>query len=109
MPPTMPEPEADDQTTLGSVGSGVAQPLSPPPTACHIARGMPPTPRPPMTRALLGPRYVGSSCLLPSTLYGTALSTVTWYICAFVRRCRNQVLPRLTVIERPWSCTTIMR
>ena len=30
-----------------------------------------------LQRLLLGPRYVGSSCLLPSTLYGISLSTVT--------------------------------
>ena len=94
---------------FGSVGSGVAHPLSPPPTWCHMPRGIPVMRRCPMMRLLLGPRYVGSSCLLPSTLYGIALSTVTWYIWAFVRRCRNQVRPRLIEIERPWSCATIMR
>ncbi len=73
MPPTIPEPEAVDQMMLGSVGSGVAQPLSPPPTACHCPRTM----RPPPRRLLLGPRYVGSSCLFPNTLYGIMLSTVT--------------------------------
>ena len=55
MPPTMPEPEAVDQITFGSVGSGVAQPLSPPPTECHIPRLIPAL-RPPCTRLLLGPR-----------------------------------------------------
>src|SRR5512136_3266180 len=59
MPPTIPDPEALDHTMLGSDGSGVAHPLSPPPTACHIARGMTPL----ASRLLLGPRYVGSSCL----------------------------------------------
>src|SRR5258707_1071454 len=72
MPPTLPEPEALDQTMLGSTGSGVAQPLSPPPTVCHIDRGMTPPPRPPRPppssrRLLLGPRYDGPSCLLPYT------------------------------------------
>ncbi len=57
MPPTMPEPEAVDQTMFESVGSGVAQPLSPPHTARHIARGMPGSPpNPPCSRLLLGPR-----------------------------------------------------
>ncbi len=57
MPPTMPEPEAVDQTMFESFGSGVAQPLSPPPTAFHMARGMPGSPpKPPSRRLLLGPR-----------------------------------------------------
>ncbi|NIW35504.1 MAG: hypothetical protein GWN32_02890 [Gemmatimonadetes bacterium] len=43
MPPTAPEPEALDQTMFGSVGSGVANPLSPPPTSCQSPRGMLPT------------------------------------------------------------------
>ena len=55
MPPTLPDPDAVDQTMLGSVGSGVAQPLSPPPTECHIPRLIPAL-RPPGTRLLLGPR-----------------------------------------------------
>ena len=42
-----PSPDAEDQTSLESAGSGVAQPLSPPPTECHIARGMMPSPPPP--------------------------------------------------------------
>ena len=37
----MPDPDADDHTMFGSVGSGVAHPLSPPPTWCHIPRGIP--------------------------------------------------------------------
>ena len=36
----MPEPDAVDQTMFGSTGSGVAQPLSPPPTECHMPRGI---------------------------------------------------------------------
>jgi hypothetical protein len=56
MPPTAPEPDAVDQTMFESFGSGVAQPLSPPPTACHIARGMLPSPPNPKMRLLLGPR-----------------------------------------------------
>src|SRR5581483_2744449 len=68
MPPTLPEPEAVDQTSVGSVGSGVANPLSPPPTVTHKLRGMPP-PKPPKPPSLLllGPRYDGPSCLFPST------------------------------------------
>src|SRR5687767_8399559 len=67
IPPTIPEPDAVDQTSLELVGSGVAQPLSPPPTECHIPREMP-APRPLNTREFDGPRYDGSSCLLPRTL-----------------------------------------
>ena len=55
MPPTMPLPEAVLQMMFGSTGSGVAQPLSPPPTECHMPREMPAL-RPPCTRLLLGPR-----------------------------------------------------
>ena len=51
----MPDPEALDQMMFGSVGSGVAQPLSPPPTECHMPREIPAL-RPPVTRLLLGPR-----------------------------------------------------
>ena len=40
MPPTLPEPDALDQIRLGSTGSGVAQPLSPPATVCHMLRGI---------------------------------------------------------------------
>src|SRR4051812_13015497 len=58
MPPTMPEPDAVDHTSLELVGSGVAHPLSPPPTECHMPREIPP-PRPPPppapTRELDGP------------------------------------------------------
>src|SRR5688572_20565505 len=98
MPPTLPEPDALDQIKLGSTGSGVAQPLSPPATVCHMLRGIVAP-----TRLLLGPRYDGPSCLFPITLYGIELSTVTWYICAFGNRFRYQVRPRLLEIEKPWS------
>ena len=54
MPPTMPEPDALDQMMFESVGSGVAQPLSPPPTACHIARGMMPLAEAAVARAAVG-------------------------------------------------------
>src|SRR5882724_13451329 len=66
MPPTLPDPEALDQMMLLSTGSGVAQPLSPPPMDCQALRGIcpPPPPNPP-PRVLLGPRYDGSSCSLP--------------------------------------------
>src|SRR6266404_3247154 len=60
IPPTLPESDALDQTTLLSKGSGVAQPLSPPATDCQALRGMPPRPK-----VRLGPRYEGPSCLLP--------------------------------------------
>src|SRR5579872_1372183 len=60
MPPRLPEPEAVDQMRFGSTGSGVAQPLSPPSTACHSLRAIVPP-----DRLLLGPRYDGPSCLLP--------------------------------------------
>src|SRR6266850_311643 len=60
MPPTLPDPDALDQMMLLSTGSGVAQPLSPPPTDCHALRGI----CPPL-RLLLGPRYDGSSCSFP--------------------------------------------
>src|SRR5438876_5900897 len=66
MPPTLPDPEALDQMMLLSTGSGVAQPLSPPPTDCQALRGICPAPPPkPPLRVLLGPRYDGSSCSLP--------------------------------------------
>src|SRR5437899_490778 len=54
MPPTLPAPDAVDQTMLLSKGSGVANPLSPPPTVCHIERGMP----------KLNPNRLGSLLLL---------------------------------------------
>src|SRR5690349_8454564 len=76
IPPTIPEPDAVDQMRFEFFGSGVAQPLSPPPTECHMPREIP-APRPPTTREFDGPRYDGSSCLLPNTLYGISLSTVT--------------------------------
>src|SRR6267378_289496 len=66
IPPMLPEPEALDQMMLLSTGSGVAQPLSPPPTGCQALRGICPLPPPnPPPRVLLGPRYDGSSCSLP--------------------------------------------
>ena len=60
MPPRLPEPDAVDQMTFVSTGSGVAKPLSPPWTPCHSLREMP---KP--LRLLLGPLYDGPSCLLP--------------------------------------------
>src|ERR1700674_1245904 len=67
MPPTLPEPEALDQTRLLATGTGFGQPLSPParlPT--HRLRGMPPPkppppPPPPPVPVRLGPRYEGPS------------------------------------------------
>src|SRR3984885_10485786 len=44
-PPTLPEPVPLDQTRFGSVGSGVANPDSFPPTGCQTSRGrLPPRP-----------------------------------------------------------------
>src|SRR5260221_4161028 len=62
MPPRAPEPEAVDQITLVSTGSGVAQPLSPPSTPCHSLREI----CAPL-RLLLGPRYDMPSSVLPYT------------------------------------------
>src|SRR5688572_3045071 len=42
MPPRAPDPDALDQTMFGSFGSGVAKPLSPPPTANQSPRAIPP-------------------------------------------------------------------
>src|SRR3970282_2303855 len=79
MPPTLPDPDALAQTMLGSTGSGVDQPLSPPAIVCHMARGMAPP-----SRLLLGPRYDGPSCLLPYTLYGTTVLSgvvcIEWWV-----------------------------
>ena len=60
-------------------------------------------------RLLLGPLVEGPSCRLPMTWYGTALSTVTWYICAMGSCWRYQVLPRLREIATPPSPATIWR
>src|SRR6267378_2004312 len=60
IPPTLPNPDADDHTMFESTGSGVAHPLSPPPTVSHIPRGMSPP-----VRLLLGPRAEGPSWRLP--------------------------------------------
>src|SRR5437667_8013332 len=65
MPPALPKPEALDQTRLGSSGSGVAQPSSPPPTECHAPRGIPPPPPPPPSLLLLGPMDEGPSWRFP--------------------------------------------
>src|SRR5512141_860008 len=57
-PLTLPEPVPLDQMMLGSVGSGVANPLSPPATGCHSEREMPPPKNPKLPPpVLLGPRY----------------------------------------------------
>src|ERR1051325_8468031 len=66
-PPRLPEPDAVDQTMLESAGSGVAQPLSPPATECHMPRGIVPAPPKPPSLLLLGPRVEGPSCRLPIT------------------------------------------
>src|SRR5574339_997279 len=104
MPPRAPEPDALDQTMFGSLGSGVANPLSPPPTANQSPRAI----LLPYSE-LLGPRDEGPSCRLPITLYGIALSTVTWYIWAIGSWTRCQVSPRLFVMPKPWSLPPIIR
>src|SRR5215467_3572301 len=80
MPPMLPRPDAVDQTMVGSTGSGVAQPLSPPPTAYHAPRGISDAPVSTGSAVfvLLGPQVLGPSCMLPQTVYGTRLSVVTW-------------------------------
>src|SRR5258708_40203408 len=90
IPPRLPVPDPLDQTMSGSCGSGVAHPLSLPPTVDHMPRVMSGesafTPstlssgesafRPSLL--LLGPRVDGPSCRLPYTLDGIRSSTVTW-------------------------------
>src|ERR1044071_4630699 len=61
--PPAPHPAALDQTVLGSSGSGVAQPLSPPATEWKRLRGMVPSPVPSLL--LLGPIAEGPSWRLP--------------------------------------------
>src|SRR5438552_17486905 len=98
IPPTLPDPEAEDQMMFGSVGSGVAQPLSPPPTECHPSRGItpPPPPPPPKPPILLfaGPRDDGPSWRWPIPSSGISLSTGAGYICAIGSCTRSQVRPR---------------
>src|SRR5688572_11678581 len=60
MPPRAPDPDAVDQMTFVSTGSGVANPLSPPMMPCDSLRGIAPP-----VRLLLGTRYDGPSCRLP--------------------------------------------
>ena len=52
MPPTLPEPVPLDQMILLSTGSGVANPLSPPPTGCQTLREIVPAARPPRRHRL---------------------------------------------------------
>src|SRR5262245_46503373 len=40
VPPRLPKPVPVDQMMLLSTGSGIAQPLSPPATECHMPRGI---------------------------------------------------------------------
>jgi hypothetical protein len=68
VPPRLPNPVPLAQTMLLSVGSGIAQPLSPPATECHIPRGIGPATSSSdclARRLLLGPRVDGPSCRLP--------------------------------------------
>src|SRR5512143_2843891 len=103
MPPMLPVPDALDHTRLPSTVSGVAQPLSPPPTVRHIPRTIPGNVESPPVRALLGPIALGPSCRFPYTLYGILLSTVTWYICATGSCTWFHVRPRLVLIDTPPS------
>jgi hypothetical protein len=71
VPPTLPYPVPLAQTMLLSIGSGTAQPLSPPATECHMPRGIGPDTSSSdcfARRLLLGPRVDGPSCRLPYTL-----------------------------------------
>src|SRR6185295_4686129 len=73
VPPRLPYPVPVDQMMLSSVGSGIAQPLSPPATECHNPRGIGPASAWSDclgSRLLLGPRVDGPSWRLPKTLYG---------------------------------------
>src|SRR5260370_19874194 len=109
-PPRLPVPVPLDQTMSGSWGSGVAQPLSLPPTMDHMPRVMSgssaSTPRSLSSGVsafrpcllLLGPRVDGPSCRLPYTQYGIRSSTVTWQLCAMVYCTLIQLRPRLTLI-----------
>ena len=90
MPPTMPEPDALDQMMFGSVGIGRREAaLAAADRVPHGARDDAAAPG----GCCWGRGTSGSSCLLPRTLYGISLSTVTWYICALVSRCRSHVRP----------------
>src|SRR5829696_2900169 len=86
MPPLLPDPDALDQMTFVSTGSGVAKPLSPPSTPNVSLRGIE-FPE----RLFDGTLYDGPSWRLPYTRYGMRLSTVAWYICAMGSWTRNQV------------------
>ena len=80
MPPTDPKPDALDQIRSLFSGSGVAQPLSPPPTVNQWPRVIWPVPGKPKSfrvRELLGPHALGPSCRFPHTVYGMRVSVVT--------------------------------
>src|SRR3972149_3461833 len=73
IPPTLPRPDAVAQTMSLSMGSGMANPLSPPPTECHRLLGIGPGPspeNPAERRPLEGPRGEGPSRRVPQTLWG---------------------------------------
>ena len=63
--PVLSLPDALDQMMSGSSGSGVAHPLSPPPTDDHMPRTMPGKPSGLPSLLLLGPRVEGPSWRLP--------------------------------------------
>src|SRR6185436_4509520 len=77
IPPMEPEPDPLDHTRLPSTVSGVAHPLSPPPTVSAWPRTIVGMSRPKSpARELLGTMADGPSWRLPYTLYGMRLSTV---------------------------------
>src|SRR5438045_738070 len=66
MPPTLPHPEALDHTRFPSTVSGVAHPLSPPPTVWHTPRDrLAEYASRKLARGLLGHIADGPSCRLP--------------------------------------------
>src|SRR6478735_907181 len=111
MPPMVPEPDPLDHTRLPSTVSGVAHPLSPPPTVSDAPRtivgrsGIPGSP----VRELLGTIADGPSWRLPYTLYGIRLSTVAWYICASGSCVWIHDFPRLIETDTPPSWLTTIR
>src|SRR5689334_24054755 len=67
IPPIDPEPDPLDHTRLPSTVSGIAQPLSPPPTVTELPRLIVGKSGPPKSpaRGLLGTMADGPSCRLP--------------------------------------------
>ena len=95
MPPTLPEPEALDQIRFGSTGSGVAQPLSPPRDRVpHAPRDDAAVRRHRRCGCCSGRGTTGRPACCRRRCRESALSTVTWYICAIGSRLRYHVRPR---------------